>query len=331
MTNSADLRNNTMSAAMRASIGQHLATTTVLDHATAWRVAGDILVMCPQLLESPGMRGHLTEDEKNEQSSLANWDAMLYGHSFMVDGVRVDPRRVVVGMSAAAPQVVADERELPPLPEMASAADLAYVMQTPEDWDADYRSTWQELQVESYNKRQWRRYALELRALASAPVQPVAVPHGWKIVPAEPSDAMQAAGAQAIRIDTTAINKIWTGNAVFRAMIAAAPAAPAAQGDVKDEKAELVRSGLTLMVNLKTVKDELEALKGDAKDAERLEFIENGTVDLRCHSAPTGGDDFDIYWNVIEHHMAEPNEREIGWGNTARQAIDAAIATKAAS
>lgn len=93
---------------MRASIGQHLATTTVLDHATAWRVAGDILVMCPQLLESLGMRGHLTEEEKNEQSRLANWDAMLYGHSFMVDGVRVDPRRVVVGMSAASrPEPVA--------------------------------------------------------------------------------------------------------------------------------------------------------------------------------------------------------------------------------
>lgn len=108
MTNNADLRNNTMCAAMRASIGQLLATTTVLDHATAWRVAGDILVMCPQLLESAGMRGHLTEDEKNEQSSLANWDAMLYGHSFMVDGVRVDPRRVVVGMSAASrPEPVA--------------------------------------------------------------------------------------------------------------------------------------------------------------------------------------------------------------------------------
>ena len=164
-----------------------------------------------------------------------------------------------------------------------------------------------------------------------AKVSTLAVPDGWKLVPAEPNDAMQAAGAQAVRIDTTVINKIWTGNAVFRVMLAAAPAAPAAQGDVKDEKAELVRSGLTLMVNLKTVKDELEALKGDAKDAERLEFIENGTVDLRCHSAPTGGDDFDIYWNVIEHHMAEPNEREIGWGNTARQAIDAAIATKAAS
>jgi len=63
---------------------------------------------------------------------------------------------------------------------------------------------------------------------------PLTVPHGWKLVPVEPNDAMQAAGAHAIRIDTTAINKIWTGNSVFRAMIAAAPTAPAAQGDTKE-------------------------------------------------------------------------------------------------
>ncbi|OEZ80977.1 hypothetical protein JAB6_40120 [Janthinobacterium sp. HH104] len=112
-----------------------------------------------------------------------------------------------------------------------------------------------------------------------AKVSTLAVPDGWKLVPAEPNDAMQAAGAQAVRIDTTVTNKIWTGNAVFRAMLAAAPAAPAAQGDVKDEKAELVRSGLTLMVNLKTVKDELEALKGDAKDAERYRWLRDGDKD----------------------------------------------------
>lgn len=63
---------------------------------------------------------------------------------------------------------------------------------------------------------------------------PLALPHSWTLVPAEPDDAMQAAGAQAIRIDTTAINKIWTGNAVFRAMIAAAPIAPVTQGVAKD-------------------------------------------------------------------------------------------------
>ncbi len=112
-----------------------------------------------------------------------------------------------------------------------------------------------------------------------AKVSTLAVPDGWKLVPAEPNDAMQAAGAQAVRIDTTVINKIWTGNAVFRVMLAAAPAAPAAQGDVKDEKAEFVRSGLTLMVNLKTVKDELEALKGDAKDAERYRWLRDGDKD----------------------------------------------------
>lgn len=101
MTNNVDLRNNTMSAAMRSAIGLHLATTTVLDSATAWRAAADILVLCPLLLEPADMRGRLTEGETNEQSYLANRDAMLYGHSFMVNGVRVDPRRVVVGVSAA--------------------------------------------------------------------------------------------------------------------------------------------------------------------------------------------------------------------------------------
>ena len=65
----------------------------------------------------------------------------------------------------------------------------------------------------------------------------------------------------------------------------------------------------------------------DAEDGKRLDFIENNTVDLRCHDAPTaGGDDADVVWNVIEHHMAEPHEREIGWGNNAREAIDAARA-----
>ncbi|QYG08107.1 hypothetical protein [Janthinobacterium sp. PAMC25594] len=72
---------------------------------------------------------------------------------------------------------------------------------------------------------------LAVLGMAAPTAQPAAVPDGWKLVPAEPNDAMQTAGAQAVRIDTTAINKIWTGNAVFRAMIAAAPAAPAIQGE----------------------------------------------------------------------------------------------------
>ncbi|WP_186269983.1 Lar family restriction alleviation protein [Burkholderia gladioli] len=40
-------------------------------------------------------------------------------------------------------------------------------------------------------------------------------------MPAKPDDAMQLAGAMAIRFETTPINKIWTANAVYRAMVAA--------------------------------------------------------------------------------------------------------------
>lgn len=202
-------------------------------------------------------------------------------------------------------------------------------------------------------------------ALYTAPVQPVAVPDGcdcddglvWKegctspclkcqdvtddsaVAPAAQEDTVSATGLSELR-EHLKIASVYgaaitlssaSATALYHSMTTV-ESMPAAQGDAKDEKAELVRAGLALMVSLKTVKDELEALKGDAKDAERLDFIEECTVDLRCHSVVLPGcDDADIYWNVIEHHMAEPNEREIGWGNTARQAIDAAIAAKAAS
>ncbi|MFM0058563.1 hypothetical protein PQR64_23355 [Paraburkholderia phytofirmans] len=53
----------------------------------------------------------------------------------------------------------------------------------------------------------------------------VRVPEGFALVPIKPNDVMQAAGAQAVRIDTTVINRIWTANAVFRAMVSAASSA----------------------------------------------------------------------------------------------------------
>jgi hypothetical protein len=48
-------------------------------------------------------------------------------------------------------------------------------------------------------------------------------PATHKVVPVEPNDAMQVAGAQAIRFDTTVLNKLWTGNAVCRAMLFEVP------------------------------------------------------------------------------------------------------------
>lgn len=49
------------------------------------------------------------------------------------------------------------------------------------------------------------------------------IPDDWVMVPVEPTAEMQSAAAGAIRFDTTPINKLWTGNAVYRAMLAAAP------------------------------------------------------------------------------------------------------------
>lgn len=56
----------------------------------------------------------------------------------------------------------------------------------------------------------------ELRALAVRQA-----PESQDAWPEEPTPEMQAAGAQAIRFDTTTINKMWTANAVYRAMRAA--------------------------------------------------------------------------------------------------------------
>lgn len=55
------------------------------------------------------------------------------------------------------------------------------------------------------------------------PAQPYTLRDGWVAVPVEPTAEMQSAAAGAIRFDTTPINKLWTGNAVYKAMIAAAP------------------------------------------------------------------------------------------------------------
>ncbi|WP_363420710.1 DUF551 domain-containing protein [Enterobacter ludwigii] len=49
------------------------------------------------------------------------------------------------------------------------------------------------------------------------------IPDGWVLVPIEPTAEMQSAAASAIRFETTPINKLWTGNAVYKAMLAAAP------------------------------------------------------------------------------------------------------------
>ncbi|OEZ46736.1 hypothetical protein JAB1_46740 [Janthinobacterium sp. MP5059B] len=111
-----------------------------------------------------------------------------------------------------------------------------------------------------------------------APVQPVAVPDGWRDAALEL--AVQAVAERAGESETIAAISAFDAIRSLKKNRHALPEssiASAAQGDIDDEKAELVRAGLALMVNLKTVKDELETLKGDAKDAEYLRWmVESG-------------------------------------------------------
>jgi len=63
-------------------------------------------------------------------------------------------------------------------------------------------------------------------------------------------------------------------------------------------------------------------------DTARLDWLREECCDLRSVSVPTGGDDYDVHWVVIQHHMDAPHEREIGRGfsDDPRDAIDAARA-----
>lgn len=62
-----------------------------------------------------------------------------------------------------------------------------------------------------------------------------------------------------------------------------------------------------------------------------LKWLEDNCYDLRCVDCPTGGDDSDVGWRVISHHMDKPNERVEGYGSTPIQALEDAGYTRAAS
>jgi hypothetical protein len=64
-----------------------------------------------------------------------------------------------------------------------------------------------------------------------------------------------------------------------------------------------------------------------ATDTELLDALSSNSWDLRCVSVPTGGDDYDIDWLVIEHHQAPPHERTIAqaYRDDPREAIRRAL------
>ena len=49
---------------------------------------------------------------------------------------------------------------------------------------------------------------------------------------------------------------------------------------------------------------------------------------VKAINSPTGGDDYDVRYVVIQHHMSAPHEREIAEGATPREALLRALRAK---
>ena len=117
-------------------------------------------------------------------------------HMAVPDGWRLFP--------AAAPQVVADERA-------AFVAHQRRADNIPEFITDDV------IMAGEITNHQWAGWQARA-ALAAAPVQPVAVPDGWKLVPLDPTNGM--------------IDALYHDG--YTEMLDEAPAAPAAQGEAKE-------------------------------------------------------------------------------------------------
>ena len=65
-------------------------------------------------------------------------------------------------------------------------------------------------------------------------------------------------------------------------------------------------------------------------DTERLDALAANYWKLDPFNMPTGGDDADVGWRVIQYHMGKPQERTVAevYRDDMRAAIDAAMKTE---
>ena len=129
----------------------------------------------------------------------------------------------------------------------------------------------------------------DFQALAATPAAPAAP---TKAVPYDPSSAMlTAAKTLDPAMPIEAIRAMWS--------VMWAAGVPAAAPDARDA----------------------------LDDTALLDFIQSESWDLRSIDVPTGAGDSDVHWQVIEHHMAAPHEREVGrsYSDDPREAIRDAV------
>jgi hypothetical protein len=88
---------------------------------------------------------------------------------------------------------------------------------------------------------------------------------------------------------------------------------------------EPVRDDVDMLYGGLQVYHEILSNKRKSAATDWVNIIEDNCWDLRCTSEPTGGDDSEVLWHVIQHHMAEPHERTIASDLNLTKALQRAL------
>ncbi|HHU4726445.1 TPA: hypothetical protein ACUE4H_003447 [Klebsiella quasipneumoniae] len=137
--------------------------------------------------------------------------------------------------SAQPAPVVLDDTKLRELFDSWFASDCSFDL-SPEASEAD-NIAWRE----SY-WYVWQRCSAAMLQAGNSPEQggsrcgnSSVIPDGYVMVPINPTGEMQTAGGIAVKCETTALNKLWTANKVYQAMLAAAPQEVKGEHQIRDE------------------------------------------------------------------------------------------------
>lgn len=156
-------------------------------------------------------RAELEEELELARIALASLEAESIGFAFADDVDLMRKKIKVGGMLTVRHQGEVALYTAPPAPVSVPAAM---------EMDDDFDSAFEHGKAVGWNA--YRAAMLQSFGNSEQLNSPV-IPDGYALVPIEPTAEMQSAAAGVIRFDTTPINKLWTGNTVYRAMLAAAP------------------------------------------------------------------------------------------------------------
>ena len=152
------------------------------------------------------------------RAAIAGWPSFDDGTQFLL---LTDVQAMMKQRDIAARQQAADERT-------AFEAHYREDCGMPEEAEFNWES--------SFIMAAWDGWQAGRAALAAAPVQPVAVPDGWKLVPVRMTPEMKSILKEAA--------PKWNAESVYGNLLAAAHAAPAAQGDAKAIRQEAFKEAI---------------------------------------------------------------------------------------